>query len=587
MAGAVVFLGPLAGQQRLGATVAALLPDVRAYGIAAVVPDDRGRVEAQRPAAIAEAPANVDIVAGGSELRIESSDLPETSGAKRHVAARDVLGLPIRDEHVQRAARCVRDALCDRPVAGRRQVRPSHSRVRRGHERHREVREPVGIGTGVVVDVGDDLAARRPCSGIAGGGETAMSGVNQPALVLARDDRRGIGRPVVDDDHLEPRILEPLEARETFAERARSIVRAHDDRDPGPRQTGRGRRFAKRLDDGGERGLRFAVAAGESELPVVDLGAAAVPLVGPGKHERPGAAAGKRGAHLPVQRARLYRFPVAQAVEPDLAHDQRALAGEVVQASEVGLEILPPLQVDVEAHEVQERELEILGGGVIHVGDEPAGIFGLDRAIRPLQVAFDAAPAEPARDRSRNLVAEGVAQQRRVPGALAGHRADQDLDLAHAPLPIDQEAHVLLGGESHHDPKPVPLGNVEQEPRGRRVGNAHGVEAARRHPGEIALDHVSPLVLATDGVGGERPVGHAAHVELFGAGKQELAAHVGPDENRRRGQQAGPIPGRDSNHGGLGGERAAARGDRHEDPPRSPRGALGRVRCAPAPRPPP
>src|SRR4051794_12289170 len=67
--GGVVFLRPLALEQRLGLAVADLLAPEAADGVAAAVPDDRGRVEAERPALRLELPADVDVVARRAELR--------------------------------------------------------------------------------------------------------------------------------------------------------------------------------------------------------------------------------------------------------------------------------------------------------------------------------------------------------------------------------------------------------------------------------------------------------------------------------------------------------------------------------------
>src|SRR5438445_8342732 len=43
---------------------------------------------------------------------------------------------------------------------------------------------------------------------------------------------------------------------------------------------------------------------------------------------------------------------------------------------------------------------------VIHVRDEPIRIFLLHHAVQPLEIALHLAAAEPARDRSRDLIAE-------------------------------------------------------------------------------------------------------------------------------------------------------------------------------------
>src|SRR3989304_809336 len=96
MARRVVALRPFSLQQRLRPAVDPLLAPVGAQGVATVMPDHSGRAEAQRPPALLETPAHIHVVAGGAELGIESLDLLQRRPAKRHVAPRDVLGLPIR-----------------------------------------------------------------------------------------------------------------------------------------------------------------------------------------------------------------------------------------------------------------------------------------------------------------------------------------------------------------------------------------------------------------------------------------------------------------------------------------------------------
>src|SRR5512133_1875825 len=84
-----VLLGPLALQLGLGGAVAALLAPVGADRVAAVVPDDGRRAEAEGQAALPQPPADVDVVAGGTESRIEAADLLERLPAEGHVAPGD------------------------------------------------------------------------------------------------------------------------------------------------------------------------------------------------------------------------------------------------------------------------------------------------------------------------------------------------------------------------------------------------------------------------------------------------------------------------------------------------------------------
>src|SRR6266542_6318157 len=70
----VEFVRPLALEHRLGPSVALLLAPISAHGIAAPMPDHRRRAEAQGPAFLLEAPANVDIVTRHAELGVEAAD---------------------------------------------------------------------------------------------------------------------------------------------------------------------------------------------------------------------------------------------------------------------------------------------------------------------------------------------------------------------------------------------------------------------------------------------------------------------------------------------------------------------------------
>ena len=243
----VVLLGPFALQHRLGAPVADLLPPVGAQRVPAVVPHQGGGVEAERPAALQQPPAHVDVVPGGAELRIESADRLEAAFPERHVAAGDVLGLAIVQQHVDGTARRARHALGDRAVAGRRDVGPAHARVGRAHERGREIPQPLRIGPRIVVDVRDDLAGRRREAGVPRVGQPAVRRLDQDRGVPVRDRGGRVPRSVVDNDDLVVGVVEAGEPVETVADRARPVVRAHDDRNAGPMQARRERHVVERL----------------------------------------------------------------------------------------------------------------------------------------------------------------------------------------------------------------------------------------------------------------------------------------------------------------------------------------------------
>ncbi len=61
------------------------------------------------------------------------------------------------------------------------------------------------------------------------------------------------------------------------------------------------------------------------------------------------------------------------------------------------------------------------------------------------QIPFQAAPADPPRQRGRNLVSDRVTKQGRVPGHLAYLGADQLLQTGYGPFSISQVPRMLLG----------------------------------------------------------------------------------------------------------------------------------------------
>src|SRR5205807_9144500 len=77
--------------ERLAAAVATLLTQVGAEPGAAVVPHEGRGVEADLPAAFDHAPAHIDVVAGGSEDRVEPAGREQYLSPERHVAAGHVL----------------------------------------------------------------------------------------------------------------------------------------------------------------------------------------------------------------------------------------------------------------------------------------------------------------------------------------------------------------------------------------------------------------------------------------------------------------------------------------------------------------
>src|SRR5437867_2095277 len=185
---------------------------------------------------------------------------------------------------MDRPARGFGDAAGDGTVVRRSYIRAPNPGVRRRETASGQVYEPVGSWVRVVVDVGDDLPAGRRQTRVAGAAQAALLRADKADAELAGDGCSIVGRPVVNHEHIEIWILQVAQATKTLAQCPRAVVGADDHGDARPR--GLGERARDRL----QRWFGGAVAACQAECPVVDVGAAPEPLVGPGKDEPASAA---------------------------------------------------------------------------------------------------------------------------------------------------------------------------------------------------------------------------------------------------------------------------------------------------------
>jgi hypothetical protein len=276
---------------------------------------------------------------------------------------------------------------------------------------------------------------------------------------------------------------------------------------------------------GVEGRLRTTVSGGDPEAPVQDLLAAPVPLVGPGEDHGPGAPAFEGRPDLPLQGLGLGRLPMGARVQPQFRHEEGPVPGQVLQAGQIGPEVLLLLQVDVEAQEIQEGELgEILGGGIVHVGDQGPGVRRLHLPIQPLQESLHPGGAVPADDGRRDLVPHRPRQDGRMsPHPL--HLFPDPLQNALRWLRILQESHVLLPGQPHQDPESMGPCGVEH-PQGRDRIGADGVDPAHPHEVEVTLHpNGVPELLPLRPQG---TVGDPADQQFLLTHEEELPLHPGP-----------------------------------------------------------
>ena len=94
---------------------------------------------------------------------------------------------------------------------------------------------------------------------------------------------------VVYNDYFEIGIIDLFEAFQAVADGALSVVGANENRDARPVEIGGEGDLRESFADAGKRELGIAVPVGQAESPIVDIKAAPVPFIGPGKDENTGA----------------------------------------------------------------------------------------------------------------------------------------------------------------------------------------------------------------------------------------------------------------------------------------------------------
>src|SRR5215208_4742578 len=114
----------------------------------------------------------------------------------------------------------MRDRPRDQAVSPRRDVRTSRSAGSGRAQGVYQVREPVRLRPGVVVDVRDDLAPGRLQPGVAGGGQAAILRADDARAISLGDLSALVVGSVVYDDDLIIRIVQVCKRTERLVEGA-------------------------------------------------------------------------------------------------------------------------------------------------------------------------------------------------------------------------------------------------------------------------------------------------------------------------------------------------------------------------------
>ncbi len=133
------------------------------------------------------------------------------------------------------------------------------------------------------------------------------------------------------------------------------------------------RRVGKRPFDGGKRRLGAPLAIDQPEIPVMDLGAATPPLVGPRIRHRAARAFLERRANVHGGDCGLTVQTLTDAVGARFRQQQRLRAGDVLEVGEIRPQLRLAVQVDVERQDVEGRQIQIARGRIVDVREQRIG----------------------------------------------------------------------------------------------------------------------------------------------------------------------------------------------------------------------
>src|SRR6202035_6029475 len=108
--------------ERLRFAVTPLLVKVSTYCVTTEMPNYSGRTEANDIAGVLKPPAYVHVIAGRAIDRIETTEPQQRLAGEGHVAAGDVFGDLVADQHMRWTTRRDRDHCRHEGVFGRREI---------------------------------------------------------------------------------------------------------------------------------------------------------------------------------------------------------------------------------------------------------------------------------------------------------------------------------------------------------------------------------------------------------------------------------------------------------------------------------
>src|SRR5205823_5986838 len=186
----------------------------------------------------------------------------------------------------------------------------------------------------------------------------------------------------------------------------------------------------------------LALTGDDAKRPIGNSLLAGIPFVRPGKETRARQSALHHAIDVPAQHFCLLLLRVADGVHAELIKNEGTIFRQILQAQQVTLEVALPVEVNIEAAEVDVLRKQKLGGRKSGVGIERTVIDAASQPDKLLDEIGDATDAEPAHHLRRDFVANEVAEDGGVTSMRFDDRGHRLPDIAARTL-LMQELDML------------------------------------------------------------------------------------------------------------------------------------------------
>src|SRR5215471_11888340 len=199
-----------------------------------MMPHDSTWAECDSSAPKKQLPTDIDVIPGDSVLWIEGTEFQKCLFSECHIATGHMLGQFVFEENMSGISRRMVDALCEKAVLRRNQIRSANTNGTLLVEGVDEKVKPIPVGKSIAIDERYDLSSSSFDPGVASGAQASIRSIDHSYLVPPRDCSRIVIGSIVDHDDLVLGIVKQGEKVQRFVNCALRVKGRYDNRHARP-----------------------------------------------------------------------------------------------------------------------------------------------------------------------------------------------------------------------------------------------------------------------------------------------------------------------------------------------------------------